>query len=74
LHRAQERDEALVQQWLHGPAASPDYPEIKQMAQNQGAGIYFGGGAHIRSDRHAGRAWGKKGETPVVEARAPGPA
>src|SRR6202795_2293581 len=50
LHRAQERDEALVQQWL-----KKDYPEIKKMAQKQGADIYFGDAAHIRSDHHAGR-------------------
>src|ERR1022692_366432 len=63
LHRAQERDEALVQQWL-----KKDYPEIKKMAQKQGADIYFGDAAHIRSDHHAGRTWGKKGETPIVES------
>ena len=62
LHRAQERDEALVQQWL-----KKDYPEIMKMAQKQGADIYFGDAAHIRSDHHAGRTWGKKGETPIVE-------
>ncbi|NDB70652.1 MAG: hypothetical protein EB015_22125 [Methylocystaceae bacterium] len=32
------------------------------------AEIYFGDAAHIRSDHHAGRTWGKKGETPIVEA------
>ena len=36
------------------------------MAKAQGADIYFGDAAHIRSDHHAGRTWGKKGETPVV--------
>ena len=63
LHRAIERDEALVQKWL-----KTEYPKIKKMAQTQGADIYFGDAAHIRSDHHAGRTWGKKGETPVVEA------
>jgi transposase len=63
LHRAWERDEALVQQWL-----KKEYPEIKRMAQKQRADIYFGDAAHIRSDHHAGRTWGKKGETPIVEA------
>jgi transposase len=62
LHRAIERDEALVQKWLRY-----EYPKIKKMAQTQGADIYFGDAAHIRSDHHAGRTWGKKGETPVVE-------
>ena len=62
LHRARERDEALVQKWL-----KKDYPEIRKMAKKQGADIYFGHAAHIRSDHHAGRTWGKKGETPIVE-------
>jgi len=84
LHRAQERDEVLVQQWL-----KTEYPHIKAMAQEVGADIYFGDAAHMRSDHHAGRTWskkdmeqerhgqerhgarktwGKKGETPIVEA------
>src|SRR3990172_8506621 len=61
LHRAMERDESLVKKWL-----KTDYPKIKKMAQSQGADIYFGDAAHIRSDHHAGRTWGKKGETPIV--------
>src|SRR5271155_5566557 len=50
LHRAIERDEALVQKWLKS-----EYPKIKKMAQTQGADIYFGDAAHMRSDHHAGR-------------------
>jgi transposase len=61
LHRARERDEALVQQWL-----KKEYPKIKTKAQKQGAEIYFGDAAHIPSGRHAGRTWGKEGETPIV--------
>jgi transposase len=62
LHQARERDEALVQQWL-----KKEYPKLKTMAKKQGADIYFGDAAHMRSDHHAGRTWGKKGETPIVE-------
>jgi len=61
LHRALQRDEALVQQWL-----KQDYPKIRALAQREKADIYFGDAAHMRSDHHAGRTWGKKGETPVV--------
>jgi len=61
LHRALQRDEALVQQWL-----KQDYPKIKALAQREKADIYFGDAAHMRSDHHAGRTWGRKGETPVV--------
>ncbi|MFY9828459.1 MAG: hypothetical protein WAK69_07565, partial [Rhodoplanes sp.] len=28
---------------------------------------FFGDAAHMRSDHHAGRTWGKRGETPIVE-------
>ena len=63
LHRAIERDEALVQQWL-----KKEYPKIKAMARKEEAEIYFGDAAHIRSDHHAGRSWGKRGETPIVAA------
>ena len=62
LQRAIERDEALVQQWLE-----KEYPKIKTMAQREGADVYFGDAAHIRSDHHAGRTWGRRGETPIVE-------
>ena len=61
LHRALERDAALVQQWL-----KQEYPKIKALARREKADIYFGDAAHMRSDHHAGRTWGKKGETPVV--------
>jgi len=63
LHRALERDEALVQQWL-----KKEYPKIKALAREEKADIYFGDAAHIRSDHHAGRTWGAKGETPIVKA------
>ena len=69
-HRAWEIDEALVRQWLGGSAGSPEYPGIKRMAQKQGADIYFGDAAHIRSGHHAGRAWGKKVNRPLSRPRA----
>lgn len=62
LHRAIERNEALVQKWLR-----QEYPKIKTIAKIHGADIYFGDAAHMRSDHHAGRTWAKQGETPVVE-------
>jgi transposase len=63
LHRALERDEALVQQWL-----KQEYPRIRALARREKAEIYFGDAAHMRSDHHSGRTWGKKGETPVVSS------
>jgi len=61
LYQALERDPSLVQKWL-----KTEFPKIKKAAQTQGADIYFGDAAHIRSDHHAGRSWGKRGETPIV--------
>lgn len=63
LHRVLECDEALVHKWL-----KTEYPKIRKMVQKEGADIYFGDAAHMRSDHHAGRTWGKKGQTPVVES------
>src|SRR6266436_9319731 len=48
LHRAQERDEALVQRWL-----KKEYPRIRALAQRERADIFFGDAAHMRSDHHA---------------------
>jgi transposase len=63
LHRALEKDEALVQQWL-----KQEFPRIKALARREKAEIYFGDAAHMRSDHHSGRTWGAKGETPVVSS------
>ena len=61
LHRAVERDEALTKKWLRS-----EYPGIKALAQREHALIFFADAAHVRSDHHAGRTWGKVGETPIV--------
>ena len=44
LHRAQERDEALVEQWLR-----KDYPKIKALAQREKAEIFFGRSSTVRA-------------------------
>lgn len=63
LYQALERNEALVKQWLR-----KDYPAIKALALKEKVEVYFGDAAHVRSDHHAGRTWGKIGETPIVQA------
>lgn len=63
LYSAIQKDESLVKKWL-----KKIYPEIKLRAQREKADIYFGDAAHIRSDHHAGRTWGVKGETPVIKS------
>src|ERR1700680_4042538 len=54
LHRALERDEALVQQWL-----KQDYPKLRRLARREKAEIYFGDAAHMRSGHHSGGTCGK---------------
>lgn len=61
LYKAIQKDESLVKKWL-----KKIYPQIKIRASKEKADIYFGDAAHIRSDHHAGKTWGIKGETPVV--------
>jgi len=63
IHRALQRNETLVRQWL-----KKEYPEIKRLALKERAEIFFGDAASIRSDHHSGTTWGKKGETPIVES------
>jgi transposase len=61
LFRAIEQDPERVRRWLE-----QEYPRIRRQAQRQGAEIYFGDEAGVRSDCHAGTTWGAKGRTPVV--------
>ena len=56
-----EPDEALTKKWPRS-----EYPRIKALAQREHALIFFADAAHVRSDHHAGRTWGKVGETPIV--------
>ena len=60
LYKAIQQDASLVQSWL-----KKVYPTIKRRALKEKADVFFGDAAHIRSDHHAGRTWGIKGQTPV---------
>jgi transposase len=61
LFRAIEQYPENVRQWL-----DEEYPRIRRQAQRQGAEIYFGDEACVRSDYHAGTTRGAKGRTPVA--------
>ncbi len=63
LFRAIEQDPERVRQWR-----AQEYPAIRQQARQEGAEIYFGDEAGVRSDCHAGTTWGVKGQTPVVRS------
>ena len=62
LMRAFQQDPVIVQQWIE-----KDYPNIKRMARQEKAEIYFEDEAGIRSDHHFGTTWGMKGATPIVK-------
>jgi transposase len=62
LRKAYQRDEAKVEAWR-----KQAYPEIQRLATQEGATIYFGDEASIRSDTHSGTTWAPTGETPVIE-------
>lgn len=61
LRRAYERDPEAVRRWLE-----EEYPAIRKRAHRAGAVIFWGDEMGVRSDHHAGRSWGRRGQTPVV--------
>lgn len=61
LYKATQKNDSLVKRWL-----KKNYPQIKGRAKSEKADIYFGDAAHIRSDHHAGKTWGIRGQTPIV--------
>ncbi len=63
LHRAFQQRPKLIQAWL-----DEEFPKIRARAKREGAEIFFGDEAGVRSDHHAGTTWGEKGETPVIVA------
>jgi len=63
LWRAWQADPEKVQAWK-----DIEFPAIRARARTEGATVYFGDEAGIRSDHHAGTTWAPVGKTPVVKA------
>ena len=63
LWRAWQADPDAVARWKN-----EEFPAIRKQAKTEGATIYFGDEAGIRSDYHAGTTWAPIGQTPVVKA------
>ena len=63
LWRAWQADPDAVARWR-----DEEFPAIRKQAKAEGATIYFGDEAGIRSDYHAGTTWAPVGQTPVVKA------
>jgi transposase len=61
LWRAFQKDPQRVEKWL-----KEEYPKIRALARKQGADIFFGDEAGVRSDCHSGTTWAVRGETPIV--------
>ena len=61
LFRATEQDPKRVAAWLR-----QEYPAIRERAKLEGAKIYFGDEAGVRSDYHGGTTWAQRGKTPIV--------
>ena len=63
IWRAYQQKPEAVQKWL-----KEQYPQIRRLAKQNKALIFFGDEAGIRSDHHAGTTWAVKGKTPVVSS------
>ena len=61
LRRAYERDPEATRRWVE-----QKYPAIREQVRQHGATIFWGDEMSMRSDHHAGRSWGRRGQTPVV--------
>lgn len=63
LWRAYQQNPEVVDRWLREV-----FPDIEARAKQRRATIWFGDEAGVRSDAHAGKTWGKRGQTPVVSS------
>jgi len=63
LTRAYEQNPRAVRRWL-----DDEYPALRAEALAIGAEIHWGDEMGFRSDYHAGRTYGRRGQTPVVPA------
>lgn len=61
--RSVERQTATVENWINN-----EFPKIKELAEKEGARIYFLDEAGARTDYHAGTTWGLAGLTPIIPA------
>lgn len=63
LRRAYQRDEEKVK-----ARKKQAFPEIRKLAKQVGAIIYFADESSLRSDGPSGATWALSGKTPVVES------
>jgi len=63
LHRAYQQDPERVAQWM-----DVEFPRIRAEARKDGAELYFGDEASVKSDLHHGTTWAPIGKTPVIQS------
>jgi transposase len=63
MWRAYQQDPEKVERWLR-----EEFPRIRAAARRLNAEVWFGDEAGVRSNAHAGRTWGKRGQTPIVSS------
>jgi transposase len=61
MRKAFEQDPEQVRRWLE-----EKYPEIRRLARQKKAEIYWGDEMGLRSDHACGRSYGRCGETPLI--------
>lgn len=61
IRKAIEQDPDQVARWER-----EEFPTITERARKEGAQLYFGDEAGVRSDYHSGTSWAPVGHTPVV--------
>lgn len=62
LYRAYQQDPEAVRRWTE-----QEFPAIREQARFEGAELFFGDEAGVRTDCHSGTTWAPVGRTPVVE-------
>lgn len=62
LYRSYKQDKKKIDTYL-----KRRFPQIRRLARERGAVIYFVDEASVKADEHRGTTWGKIGQTPVVE-------
>jgi transposase len=62
LYRSYKQDQKKIDAYLNRR-----FPQIRRLARERGAVIYFVDEASVRADEHRGTTWGKIGQTPVVK-------
>jgi transposase len=62
LYRAYQKDPDRVEQWK-----TVVYPRIRERAKAEGAAIFFGDEASVKTNHHAGTTWAPAGQTPLIE-------